>query len=84
MIQRIKHIAVAVSDVDSAVGLYEQRLGIQNPRRVEWEKGRVARGALSAGRGRDPALPVTGSGRPLRPAHRPPRRGRPSYLPGSG
>jgi methylmalonyl-CoA/ethylmalonyl-CoA epimerase len=40
MIQHIKHIAVAVNDVDSAVDLYERRLGVQNPRRVEWEKGR--------------------------------------------
>jgi methylmalonyl-CoA/ethylmalonyl-CoA epimerase len=40
MIQRIKHIAVAVNDVDSAVDIYERRLGIENPRRLEWEKGR--------------------------------------------
>ncbi len=40
MIQRIKHMAVAVKDVDAAVEVYQRRLGIQNPKRVEWEKGR--------------------------------------------
>jgi methylmalonyl-CoA/ethylmalonyl-CoA epimerase len=40
MIKRIKHMAVAVNDVDAAVGTYERRLGITKPRRVEWEKGR--------------------------------------------
>ena len=40
MIQRIKHMAVAVKDVDAAVEVYSRRLGIENPKRVEWEKGR--------------------------------------------
>jgi methylmalonyl-CoA/ethylmalonyl-CoA epimerase len=33
-------MAVAVNDVDAAVETYNRRLGITNPRRVEWEKGR--------------------------------------------
>jgi methylmalonyl-CoA/ethylmalonyl-CoA epimerase len=40
MIKRIKHMAVAVRDVDQAVETYQRRLGITNPRRVEWEKGK--------------------------------------------
>jgi methylmalonyl-CoA/ethylmalonyl-CoA epimerase len=32
-------MAVAVSDVDAAVRAYEQRLGVTEPRRVEWEQG---------------------------------------------
>src|ERR671933_10348 len=40
MIKRIKHMAVAVSDVDSAAQTYERRLGITIPKRVEWEQGR--------------------------------------------
>lgn len=40
MIRRIKHMAVAVRDVDTAVEIYQRRLGVTNPRRVEWEKGR--------------------------------------------
>jgi methylmalonyl-CoA/ethylmalonyl-CoA epimerase len=40
MINRIKHMAVAVSDVDASIDTYQRRLGITNPRRVEWEKGR--------------------------------------------
>jgi methylmalonyl-CoA/ethylmalonyl-CoA epimerase len=33
-------MAVAVRDVDSAVGAYERRLGIVEPRRVEWSEGK--------------------------------------------
>ena len=40
MIRRIKHMAVAVKDVDAAVGAYERRLGIAEPRRVEWSEGK--------------------------------------------
>jgi methylmalonyl-CoA/ethylmalonyl-CoA epimerase len=40
MIKRIKHMAVAVRDVDQATETYQRRLGVQNPRRVEWEKGK--------------------------------------------
>ncbi len=40
MIKRIKHMAVAVRDVDAAVDAYRRRLGVTDPRRVEWEKGR--------------------------------------------
>ena len=40
MVTRIKHMAVAVADVDAAVHSYEQRLGVTNPRRVEWEQGK--------------------------------------------
>jgi methylmalonyl-CoA/ethylmalonyl-CoA epimerase len=40
VVKRIKHMAVAVEDVDTAVGAYERRLGISNPRRVEWEQGK--------------------------------------------
>jgi methylmalonyl-CoA/ethylmalonyl-CoA epimerase len=40
VIQRIKHMAVAVKDVDAAVEVYQRRLGIENPKRLEWEKGR--------------------------------------------
>lgn len=39
MVTGIKHMAVAVSDVDAAVRAYEQRLGVTDPRRVEWEQG---------------------------------------------
>ena len=40
MVKRIKHMAVAVSDLDAAVGLYERRLGVTEPRRVEWPAGK--------------------------------------------
>jgi methylmalonyl-CoA/ethylmalonyl-CoA epimerase len=40
MIQGIKHMAVAVNDVDAAVEVYERRLGIKNPKRLEWPAGR--------------------------------------------
>ena len=40
MVSRIKHMAVAVADVDAAVGAYERRLGISEPRRVEWAQGK--------------------------------------------
>jgi methylmalonyl-CoA/ethylmalonyl-CoA epimerase len=39
LINRIKHMAIAVTDVDAAVGAYERRLGISEPRRVEWPEG---------------------------------------------
>ena len=40
MVRRIKHMAVAVADVDAAVGAYERRLGVTEPRRVEWAQGK--------------------------------------------
>lgn len=40
MIKRIKHMAVAVKDVDAALAVYEQRLGVREARRLEWDKGR--------------------------------------------
>ena len=39
MIKRIKHLAIAVADVDVAVEAYESLLGVENPRRYEWEQG---------------------------------------------
>src|SRR5882762_5671335 len=33
-------MAVAVADVDAAVGAYERRLGVTEPRRVEWAQGK--------------------------------------------
>lgn len=36
---KIKHMAIAVRDVDAATVEYERLLGVENPRRVEWEKG---------------------------------------------
>jgi methylmalonyl-CoA/ethylmalonyl-CoA epimerase len=40
LVRRIKHMAVAVSDVDTAVAAYERRLGVREPRRVEWPQGK--------------------------------------------
>ena len=40
MVKRIKHMAVAVKDVDVAVGAYERRLGVSEPRRMEWPEGK--------------------------------------------
>jgi methylmalonyl-CoA/ethylmalonyl-CoA epimerase len=40
LVTRIKHMAVAVADVDAAVRAYEHRLGVTDPRRVEWEQGK--------------------------------------------
>jgi methylmalonyl-CoA/ethylmalonyl-CoA epimerase len=40
MVRRIKHMAVAVRDVDDALATYQQRLGVQEARRVDWPKGR--------------------------------------------
>jgi methylmalonyl-CoA/ethylmalonyl-CoA epimerase len=40
VVTRIKHMAVAVADVDAAVAAYERRLGVTNPRRVEWAEGK--------------------------------------------
>jgi methylmalonyl-CoA/ethylmalonyl-CoA epimerase len=39
MIQGIKHIAVAVVDIDDAASSYESLLGLGPPRRYEWEAG---------------------------------------------
>ena len=39
MIKRIKHLAIAVADIDDAVESYRTRLGVDNPRRYEWEQG---------------------------------------------
>jgi len=40
LVKRIKHMAVAVKDVDVAVGAYERRLGVSEPRRMEWPEGK--------------------------------------------
>jgi len=40
VVTRIKHMAVAVADVDAAIGAYERRLGVTDPRRVEWAEGK--------------------------------------------
>jgi methylmalonyl-CoA/ethylmalonyl-CoA epimerase len=40
MVERIKHMAVAVRDVDAALATYERRLGVRDARRLEWSKGR--------------------------------------------
>jgi methylmalonyl-CoA/ethylmalonyl-CoA epimerase len=40
MIQKIKHMAVAVADVDAAVERYQALLGIGEPKRGEWKEGR--------------------------------------------
>jgi methylmalonyl-CoA/ethylmalonyl-CoA epimerase len=40
LVTRIKHMAVAVKDVDSAIRAYETRLGVTDPRRVEWPEGK--------------------------------------------
>ena len=39
MIKRIKHLAIAVADLDVAVDGYKALLGVDNPRRYEWEQG---------------------------------------------
>ena len=39
MIKRIKHMAVAVADVDAAVAQYEALLGVSEPRRADWPAG---------------------------------------------
>jgi methylmalonyl-CoA/ethylmalonyl-CoA epimerase len=49
MIRRIKHIAVAVNDVDAAVGTYQRRLGITDVRRVDWPQGRSREAHFSLG-----------------------------------
>jgi methylmalonyl-CoA/ethylmalonyl-CoA epimerase len=40
VIKRIKHMAVAVSDLDVAVGRYQALLDIGEPKRGEWKEGR--------------------------------------------
>ena len=40
MIKRIKHMAVAVEDVDAAVAQYEALLGVTDPRRADWPAGK--------------------------------------------
>jgi methylmalonyl-CoA/ethylmalonyl-CoA epimerase len=49
MIQRIKHIAVAVNDVDAALGAYERRLGVRNARHVDWPQGRSCEAHFALG-----------------------------------
>jgi methylmalonyl-CoA/ethylmalonyl-CoA epimerase len=49
MVKRIKHMAVAVKDVDSAIPAYERRLGISDPRRVEWSEGKSKEAHFSFG-----------------------------------
>jgi methylmalonyl-CoA/ethylmalonyl-CoA epimerase len=40
MIKRIKHMAIAVRDVDAASDAYQRLLGAGEPRRHEWPQGR--------------------------------------------
>jgi methylmalonyl-CoA/ethylmalonyl-CoA epimerase len=40
MVNKIKHMAVAVTDVDAAVEQYQALLGIGEPKRGEWKEGR--------------------------------------------
>jgi methylmalonyl-CoA/ethylmalonyl-CoA epimerase len=40
MVTRIKHMAVAVQDVDEAVERYQSLLDIGEPKRGEWKEGR--------------------------------------------
>lgn len=40
MVKKIKHMAVAVADVDAAVAQYQELLGIDEPKRGEWKEGR--------------------------------------------
>jgi methylmalonyl-CoA/ethylmalonyl-CoA epimerase len=40
LVQRIKHIAIAVESVDEAIDSYGRRLGVTEPRVVEWEQGK--------------------------------------------
>ena len=49
MVQKIKHIAVAVEDVDAALQAYERRLGVRDARRLEWSKGRSREAHFSFG-----------------------------------
>jgi methylmalonyl-CoA/ethylmalonyl-CoA epimerase len=40
MVKKIKHMAVAVTDVDAAVERYQALLDIGEPKRGEWKEGR--------------------------------------------
>lgn len=40
MVKRIKHMAVAVSDIDAAAESYRVLLGVEEPKRGEWVEGR--------------------------------------------
>lgn len=40
MVKKIKHMAVAVSDVDTAVERYQALMDIGEPKRGEWKEGR--------------------------------------------
>jgi methylmalonyl-CoA/ethylmalonyl-CoA epimerase len=40
MVNRIKHMAVAVRDVDAAVTQYQALLGIGEPKRADWPAGK--------------------------------------------
>lgn len=39
MVHKIKHMAVAVADVDAAAAAYQQLLDIGEPKRGEWKEG---------------------------------------------
>jgi methylmalonyl-CoA/ethylmalonyl-CoA epimerase len=41
MVKKIKHMAVAVNDVDAAVERYQALLAIGEPKRGEWKEGRA-------------------------------------------
>jgi methylmalonyl-CoA/ethylmalonyl-CoA epimerase len=49
VIKRIKHMAVAVEDVDHAAKTYEDVLGVAIRTRVDWEKGRSREAHLDLG-----------------------------------
>lgn len=49
MIKRIKHMAIAVSDVDAAVAGYQQFLGVGETRRYDWEQGQSREAHLDWG-----------------------------------
>ena len=49
MVERIKHIAIAVENVDDAIGAYGRRLGVTDPRVVEWPEGRSKEAHFSFG-----------------------------------
>ena len=81
MVTGIKHMAVAVSDVDAAVRAYEQRLGVTDPRRVEWEQGQSKEAHFAFGDVEIQLCESTDPDGPLRAAHRPVRRRGPAHLP---
>jgi catechol 2,3-dioxygenase-like lactoylglutathione lyase family enzyme len=70
MITGIKHIAIAVRDVNAALRKYEVVLGVQGATRHRFERARTDEAHFAIGGGRDPALPVVGPDGAVRPFHR--------------